>query len=124
MASRPIITPYQVIVNQSMAGTVFSTPTIVQNCSLVSYDISWSGTSCAGILLVQGSNTYAQNAAGQQAVAGNWNTLPLSSTPTISQNSGNGGIDIDATGWYAIRLVYSPTAGTGTINATISGKVA
>ena len=125
MASRPIFSPYQVFVNQSMATSVAtSAVSIIQNLSQVGYDISWSGGSgaTAGTFSVQVSNTYTQNSDGTVRNAGNWTTLTLSSTPTVAAASGNGYIDIDAISAYAIRLVYTPSGGAGTLNATICGK--
>lgn len=90
---------------------------------MISYDISWTGTSPVGVISVQSSNTYATDASGKVINAGQWSTLPLSVTPTVSGNSGNGFIDIDASAGYAIRLVYTPTSGTGTLNVTVAGKV-
>lgn len=124
MASRPIFTPFSVITNGNMATSLTSAVTIIQNLSMISYDISWSGSSPVGVMSVQVSNTYTQNADGTVRNAGNWTTLTLSTTPTVSGNTGNGGIDVDATGFYAMRLVYTRTSGTGTMNATIAAKVA
>ena len=125
MSSRPQLRPYQVIINQSMASSVISQVTIITNTTKFGYDISWSGGSgaTAGTFQVQVSNTYSQNAAGQVLNAGNWTALVLSSVPTVSSASGNGFIEIDSLGAYAMRLVYLPTGGSGTLNATISGKV-
>lgn len=124
MSSRPQLKPYKVIINQAMTGTVYSQPTIITNLSKVSYDVSWSGgSSPIGTLQVQVSNTYSQDASGAQLNAGNWNTLTLSSAPTVSGNSGNGFIEIDSLSSYAIRLVYVPTSGSGTLNATVTCKV-
>lgn len=129
MASRPIFTPAPVIgvgssVSGSMATSITSAPTIVQNLSMVSYDISWSaGSTPVGTMSVQVSNTYSQNADGTVRNAGNWTTLTLSNTPAISGNTGNGAIDIDATAFYAIRLVYTRVSGSGTMLAVINGKV-
>jgi hypothetical protein len=124
MASRPIFTPYPVIVNGDMSqSTVTSAVTIIQNLSMVSYDVSWSGSSPVGVINVQVSNTYAQNADGTVKTAGNWSSLPLSNQFSISGNSGNGFIDIDANAGYAIRIQYVKTSGTGSLNATINGKV-
>lgn len=123
MASRPIIAPFSVITNRSMAATITSAVTVIQNTSMVSYDISWTGSSPVGSMSVQVSNTYAQNAAGGVLNAGNWTTLTLSATTNVSGNSGNGFIDVLATAGYAIRLVYTRVSGTGTMNATIAGKV-
>jgi len=123
MASRPILTPFPVITNGNMASSITSIITITQMLSMISYDISWTGTSPVGVISVQSSNTYATDASGKVINAGQWSTLPLSVTPTVSGNSGNGFIDIDASAGYAIRLVYTPTSGTGTLNVTVAGKV-
>ncbi len=91
---------------------------------MMSYDISWSGTSPVGVITVEVSNTYAQNADGTQKTAGNWTALVLSSPTPVSGNTGTGFIDIDQLGSYAIRLKYTHTSGIGTLQATFSAKVA
>lgn len=124
MASRPIFSPYSVITNGDMSGNVISAVTVIQNLSMISYDISWTGSTPVGAMTVQVSNSYSQNADGSVKNAGNWTTLVLSDTTDVSGNTGNGGIDIDASAFYAIRLVYTRASGTGTMNAIINGKVA
>lgn len=124
MASRPILPPFPVITNGDMSqATITSAVTVIQNVSMLSYDISWSGTSPVGAMTVQVSNTYKQNADGTVANAGNWTTLALSAAAPVSGNTGNGFIDVDGTAGYAIRLVYTKTSGTGTLNVIASGKV-
>lgn len=122
MSSRPMLTPHSVITNGSMAGNLTSAVTVMQTMSMVSYDISWIGTTPIGTAIVQVSNTYSQNSDGSVKNAGNWSDLPTSSA--ISGNTGNGFIDITASAGYAIRLVYTRTSGTGTLNVTVLGKVA
>lgn len=125
MASRPILTPHSVITNQSMATQVISEVTIVQTLSGVYYDISWEdGAACEGTFSVQISNTYKQNGAGKVEVEGNWQDLPIGDTAIVASDSGNGGINCIGIACYAIRLVYTPTAGDGVLNAKITGKVA
>lgn len=134
MASRPIFSPAPVIgsynglssgVSGSMAASITSAPTIIQNMSMVSYDISWaSGSTPVGTMSVQVSNTYSQNSDGSVRNAGSWTTIDLSSVPAVSGNSGAGFIDIDEIAAYAIRLVYSRVSGSGTMTAVINGKVA
>lgn len=124
MSSRPLIKPFQVITNGDMSGSITSEVTIVDNLSAISYDISWSGATPTGTIQVQVSDTYKENANGTGVlVAGNWNSLPLSSTPSISGNTGNGAIDIQILGFYAIRLIYTASGGTGTMQATLAAKV-
>ncbi len=122
MASRPI-DQYQVIDAADMTSSVVSTVSIIQNITGVSYDISWTGTP-TGTFSVEVSNTYEQNGEGEVYVAGDWNALPLSITPTASGSASNGTIDILGSTAYAIRLRYTPTSGSGTLNATLTGKVA
>jgi len=124
MASRPLITPYQVITNGDMTTTVISIPTIIQNTSMVSYDISWAGSGLSGTIQVQVSNTYSQNSDGSIKNAGNWTSLVLSNPTLVTTDTGAGFIDLDSVAAYAIRLVYTPTAGSGALNATLVSKVA
>lgn len=123
MASRPILSPYSVITNGDMSGNITSAVTVIQNTSMIGYDISWTGSSPVGSMSVEVSNTYSQNADGTVRNAGNWTTLTLSSTTNVSGSPGNGFIDVDATGAFAIRLVYTRVSGTGTMNAIVTGKV-
>jgi hypothetical protein len=122
MASRPLIRPFPVITNASMTTQVISKVTVIDNLSMLSYDISWTGAP-VGTFTVQVSNTYTQNADGTVANPGNWTSLILSVVPMASGTPNSGFIDIDATGAYAVRLVYNPTSGTGTLNATLNAKV-
>lgn len=132
MSSRPQLKPQPVLnstTGQSMAGNLTSLVTVISNITRVSYGVSWSGTSPVGTLSVQGSNDYQQNADGSVENAGTWTTLTLesngSSTTTIpvSGNTGAGMIDVQNTAIYALRLIYTSASGTGTLSATICGKV-
>ncbi len=123
MASRPILPPQPVIVNGNMANaTIISAVTVIQNTSMISYDISWSGSSPVGAMTVQVSDSYSQNADGSVRNAGSWTTVPLSSPASVSGNTGNGFVEV-VTGAYAVRLVYTKASGTGTMQAIVSGKV-
>ena len=129
MSTRTNMRPQPVIINGSMAGNLTSTPTILQSLTLVSYSLSWSGTSPVGTVSVQVSNDYALNSNGSVQNAGTWNTLTLqynggaTTTIPVSGNTGTGFVDVSGTGAYAIRLIYTAASGTGTLQATINGKV-
>lgn len=137
MSTRPQFNPYIVIPNAlaqpantgSMAANIISAPTIVQKLSMISYQASWAGTTPVGTISVQLSNDFSLNADGSIHNAGTWTTMtfnyngsPATSVP-VTGNTGNGMIDIDATGAYAIRLVYTAGSGTGTLQVTIAAKV-
>lgn len=122
MASRPVLTPHSVITNGTMAGSITSAVTVIQNTSMISYDISWTGSTPVGSMSVQVSDSYSQNGDGTVRNAGNWTTVPLSATASVSGNTGNGFVEV-VTGAYAVRLVYTRVSGTGTMNAIVTGKV-
>lgn len=124
MSSRPQLDPHSVMTNRSMAASITSEVTIVKKLSQISYDISWTGTAPVGVMSIEVSNTYSQNADGTVRNAGNWTTVTLTSTTNVSGATGNGFIDVVATGSFAMRLIYTRTSGTGTMNATINAKVA
>lgn len=124
MASRPQLQPYPVITNGSLAGNLTSLATILSDVSMISYSISWTGTSPVGSIIVEVSNDYSQNVDGSVKNAGQWTAIPLSATTDISGNVDHGFIDIDANAGYAIRLRYARTSGTGVMNALVKCKVA
>jgi len=123
-STRARLVPEVVINAGDMSGNLTSKVTIIQNLSLVSYAVTWSGASPVGSVSIQVSNDYAQNADGSVRVAGTWNTLPLSAPTDVSGNTGNGFIDIDANAGFALRLIYTFVSGTGSMTAIVSGKVA
>jgi len=106
-----------------MSGNITSKVTVIQNLSLVSYALSWSGATPIGVISVQVSNDYSQNADGTVRDPGTWNTLPLSEPTDVSGNTGEGFIDIDANAGFALRVVYTAGSGTGTLQCTVNGKV-
>lgn len=131
MSTRTTFRPAPVITNGNMAANITSLPTVMQSISGVSYSITWAGTSPVGTIAVQVSNTYALSANGTVANAGNdWNALVVVvngafvSSIALSGNTGTISVDINETKFYAIRVVYTATSGTGTMQATINGKVA
>jgi hypothetical protein len=96
---------------------------------MFSYAFTWSGTSPVGTVSIQVSNDYAENAVGGVLNAGIWNTIPVvyngSSVTAVplSGNTGNGFIDVDSLGGYAVRPIYTFTSGTGTLQALLEAKV-
>lgn len=90
---------------------------------MVSFDISYTGLSPVGELVVEVSNSYSQNADGSVKNPGSWTALTLSAPTTISGSSGTGFIDLEQLAAYAVRIRYVRTSGTGTMNIVLNGKV-
>lgn len=122
MSSRPLMGPFQVITDGNMSISIASQVTIVQMMTMISYDISWVGSSPIGLIVVQISNTYSENADGTVRNAGNWTNVPLT-LAAVTGNTGVGFIEVPDNTSYAIRLLYTPTSGTGTMQAFVKGKV-
>lgn len=114
----------------SMAANITSSPTVILDMYALSYGLSWTGSTPIGTVSIQGSNDFLLNAEGFVMNAGTWNTLtvnyngsPVTTVP-VTGNTGNGLIDVTATGIYAIRLIYTATSGTGSLTVTMVAKVA
>lgn len=107
-----------------MSADITSKVTILQNMSMISYAVSWTGTAPIGVMGVQVSNDYSQNGDGTVRNPGTWTFITLSPAPAVSGDTGTGFIDIVQTAAFAMRLVYTRTSGTGVMQATIIGKVA
>jgi len=122
MSTRPFLKPFSVVSAGDMSGNVTSAATIIQMISYVSYTLVWTGTP-TGTFTVEVSNDYALDSAGAVKNAGNWVALTLSAPTAASGSAGNGFIDIDGVAAYAIRLKYTAGSSTGTLDATINGKV-
>lgn len=129
MSARPTIRPQVVIDAASMAANITSDPTILGSVSGASYSISWAGATPVGTLQLQVSNDYALNGDGTVGNAGTWEAVPvtisggLTTTMTVSGNTGTGFIDIQRHNGYATRLVYTATSGAGSMTAVVNGKV-
>jgi len=122
MSTRPNLKPFSVFTNQSMSTTVHSPATIINFVTGVGYDLSWTGTP-TGVFSVEISNTYSLNADGSVGNAGNWAPVTLSTPITASGSADNAFINLAGLEAYAVRLTYTRTSGSGTLNATICGKV-
>lgn len=124
MSSRPQFTPYRVVPAGDMSADFTSAVTIIQKLSLVSYAILWQGVSPEGLIVVEVSNDYSQNADGSVNNSGTWSALPFGLATTVTGDNGTGFVDVDAMAGYAMRLRYVATSGTGTMVVTVSAKVA
>jgi hypothetical protein len=114
--------PQPVIVNGDMSGDLISEVTIIDQLRMASYSIVWIGASPVGNVSVQVSDDYSLYTDGGVRNPGTWNTLPLSAPTPVSGNFDHGFIDIDCNAGYALRLLYSATSGTGTMNVVLMGK--
>ena len=113
----------QIVTNASMTATVNSLGMPCQQLVLASIQAEWTGAP-VGTLHLEISNDEVPYAPGNQANAGanvvNWSVY-TGSTTAVS-GPGNFLWNCVFVGYSWMRLVYTPTSGTGTINAYFTGK--
>lgn len=105
-----VLVPTSVITSGDMSqATVTSLTTNVQYMDNVSYEAAWTGTP-TGVLVIQGSHTGV-----------NWNTI-VTASPAPSGSAGSQLFDLNQLSFPLVRMLYTRTSGSGTLNATVSVK--
>ncbi len=103
-------------------ASITSQVTNIQFLDNIGVQLNFTG-SPVGTFAVQISADHAQDAEGNVTVAGNWIALTLSPAPVASGSSNSIYIDMQQLSAPWIRVVYTKTSGTGTLNAFICAKM-
>ena len=109
MSSKKVLAPYRLLTSQAMASDFQSSVTNVQFMDRVSYSVVWTG-SAVGTLIVQSSLDGT-----------NWTDLDMNQI-VMANADDTAVIDIAATGIPQLRLSYTATSGTGSLDAYVSAK--
>lgn len=105
---RKHVTPEkQVFIDFDMSSAGVSLETDCEQLDRIRYDVTFTGTP-QGNLSVQVSNTKE---------AGSWKTIGIDPSLNILGVAGNAEIDIENVCWKYVRLSWSFSGGTGTLNA-------
>ena len=114
-----------------MAGNLTSQVTTIQFLDNLGLQLDWTG-SPVGSFQVQVSADYSQDIMGNVLNAGNWSPIILEYIPTggtltiaTSIPTPVGSpiyVDLNQTSAPYIRVVYTSSSGTGTLNAYITAK--
>lgn len=116
--SKNILPSYKTVTSGDMSADITGTPTNIQYLDNICIQCVFTG-SPVGTLIVQGSATYQQNPTTHvQTVAGTWSTLTSYAVTT----AGDVLFDLNQLSFPWVRVIYTFTSGTGTLNATVSGK--
>lgn len=112
---------FQTITNGDMStAAITSSVTSIQFLDNIGVQVNWTGTAPVGTIAVQVSADYAADEFGNVTNAGNWFTLPVS--PAVSGGTGSVYVDLNQMSAPWLRVVYTKTSGTGTLNAFITAK--
>lgn len=118
-----ILTPFKVISSGSMTGTavITSAATFIQYLDNISIQLVWVGAA-VGTFDVQGSLDHTESPLGNVTNAGTWTSITLTPAPAAAGSSSNILINMDQLSFPWIRVVYTNSSSTGTLQAYISGK--
>lgn len=124
MSGRKNVLPvFQNITAQSMGANITSAVTDISYLDNVGIELVWSaGSSPVGLISVEGSIDYFQDNLGNVVRTGNWTALTLSPSPAVSGNTGTILLDMNQLSFPFIRVKYTRTSGSGTLNGYICGK--
>jgi len=108
---------YKMLNEADMSAPTTSNLTEVSNLDKASIHIVWSGTAPIGTLKVESTNDDASNPLAV------WREVLFSTAIEVTGDNGDHDLVFNELPFNAIRLVYTPTSGTGVLNATLSAKV-
>jgi hypothetical protein len=113
MGRKSVVPGFKMIDSGNLSGNIVSSIVSVKNLDKASIHLDWSGSSPVGTITVSARNGETDS----------WYTLDFGSAISISGNSGDHQIVLNELPFTDIRLDYTATSGTGTLDASITAKV-
>jgi len=118
--SKNFLPVIQVITAGDMSANVTGPATNISYLDNVAMQLNFTGTP-TGTFSVEGSLDHKEY-NGQIVNAGNFIPLSLATTPVASGAAGQILLDLNQLSFPYIRIVYTRTSGTGSLDAFISAK--
>lgn len=119
-STKNVLPPYHAIIAQSMAADITSPVSNIQYLDNCMIQLNFTGTP-TGTFDVQVSEDYRFQ--GDPSNTGNWVSLPLAPAPLASGSADQIVLDLNQLPGPWIRVVYSRTSGTGTLDMYITAKM-
>jgi hypothetical protein len=116
-----LLNPVHIIVAQSMATSITSAAQETKLQDNLGVQFNWTGAP-VGTFGVQVSMDYHQDQEGNITNPGNWTTLPIVPIIIATGSPNTAYIDLNQLSAPYIRVFYTATSGTGTLDAFINGK--
>lgn len=114
---------YQNITSGDMASSITSAITNIEGLDNIGIQLNWSGSSPVGTFAVQVSADYAQDFLGNVTNTGNWSAISISpSVAATGAASDTAYIAIQQLAAPWLRVVYTRTSGTGTLQGFFTAK--
>ena len=112
MGRKHVVKTFKMVTDGDMSGAITSNATNVLQLDQASIYLEWTGTSVDGEFTVEARN--GENAA--------WYTLDFNTDILAENDTDYHQIVFREMPFTDMRLVYTPAAGTGTLNATLTMK--
>lgn len=124
MSRKSNLKQFQLITNGDMSTASLTSPvTNIEFMDNIGVQLEWSG-SPVGNFQVQVSIDYNQDYQGNVLNAGNWVPLQLNGSQNVPTSVGSPILlDLNQLSPPWIRVVYTRTSGSGTLQAWIAGKM-
>lgn len=119
--SKRTLPSYKLVAAGDMSASITSLATNIQQVDNVGIQLNFTG-SPTGTFSVQVSADHTEDVNKNVIVAGHWESLTLSPTPTASGTSGDIYIDLNQLSAPWVRIVYTRSSGTGSLDAYVTGK--
>ncbi len=117
MARKNSISAYPIIVEEDMSASITSLETNVRNLDNASIRIDWTGTPTGQIIIEA-----LQEKDRDIIQPDDWFTLDFGSDIIIDINNTDHQLIFTSMPFDRIRLTYTPTAGSGVLNAKLTAK--
>lgn len=124
MAAKSFLKPYKVVSAGDMSTASITSPvTAIQTIDNIGYQLNWTGTP-TGTFNIQVSMDYEPGKSPDDKPfnAGTWTTVTLTVPVVASGSADNAYVDLDQLSAPYIRVVYTRTSGSGSLNAFVTGK--
>lgn len=113
MGRKNVVKSFKMLDEADLSGSLESAIVNVINLDKASIHLNWTGTSPVGVITVEARN-------GEKS---SFYELDMGGVINITGNSGDHQLNFLELPFTDIKVVYTSTSGTGTIDATISAKV-
>lgn len=115
-------TTLPVVSAQSMGASFNSIGVDVNQLNLMAIQAVWTGATAAGSVKVQVSNDNVRLGTGSNPAANVVNWTDYTGSSSTVAGPGDVLYNMTFSGYRWARIVFTRTSGTGTMNATFSGK--
>lgn len=116
-----LLNPVHIITAGDMSGSITSSAVEVKLQDNVGVQLHWTGTP-TGTFAIQVSMDHREDIEGNIVVAGHWVSLILNPTVSAAGSADDAYVDLNQLSAMYIRIVYTASGGSGTLDAFINAK--